>query len=198
MSSSSSVASSNRLESALGALQALNIPFRGPFITPRKNRIYVVDDCILTEAEIVALHDGDKLKPGSVSRLFEDLRLRQRTSGHGRQSSQLQLQDRRRNERFMLRLDILVRLEISAGTRVQTHAFTVTVSAYGGQLVSPFRMNANHEITLVNPETGREVPGRVVGADRNAEGDYLISFAFDHLNPTFWPVAFIGSSEASP
>lgn len=158
----------------------------------------MVDDCVLTEDEILALCEGDELKPGSVSLRLKDLPLRPRTPEHERQSPLLELPDRRRSERFMLRLDILVRLEISAGTRLQTHAFTVTVNAYGGQLVSPFRMTADQGITLVNPQTGKEVAGRVVKADRNAEGDYLVSFAFDHLNPTFWPVAFIGWREASP
>jgi|SRR5690348_4903916 len=198
MSSSGLTSGSNRLRSALGTLHDLQIPVRGPFVTAEKKRFYMVDDRVLTEDEIIALCEGDQLKPGSVSPTLKELRLRQRTSGHGRQSALLELQDRRRSERFMLRLDILVRLEISGGTRLQTHAFSVTVNAYGGQLVSPFRMTADQEITLVNPQSGREVAGRVVKADRNAEGDYLVSFAFDHLNPTFWPVAFIAWREASP
>ncbi len=41
---------------ALRRLRKLHVPFRGPFTTPKKNRIYLVDEWLLTEQEIMALH----------------------------------------------------------------------------------------------------------------------------------------------
>lgn len=196
MPSSSDPASRNRLVKALGALRALGVPFRGPFITPKKSRIYVVDQCILTEDEIVVLHESHKLKPQTVWPLLKDLRLRQ-TVVVEPPTAELNSQDRRRGERVMLRLDVLVRTEIPGAKHLQTHAFTVAVNAYGGRLVSPFRMAMDQRIVLVNPRNGKEVTGRVVRVERNAEGGHVIAFAFDDMNAAFWPVCLTEWVETS-
>lgn len=104
--------------------------------------------------------------------------------------------DRRRSERVMLELNLLVRLETSQGRPLQTHAFTVIVNANGGQLRSPFRMAADQKITLVNPGTGKAVECRVVGVVDTAEGDYLVSFAFGQPDPSFWPMSHSGRVRA--
>lgn len=104
--------------------------------------------------------------------------------------------DRRRSERVMLELNLLVRLETSRGRPLQTHAFTVVVNANGGQLRSPFRMAADQKITLVNPGTGKTVDCRVVGVVDTAEGDYLVSFAFGQPDPSFWPMSHSGRVRA--
>lgn len=196
MPSSSDPKSRNRLVKALGALRALGVPFRGPFITPKKSRIYVVDQCILTEDEIVAFHEGHKLKPQIVWSLLEELRSRQTAVGEP-PPAELSSQDRRRGERVMLRLDVLVRTEIPGAKHLQTHAFTVAVNAYGGRLVSPFRMAMDQRIVLVNPRNGKEVTGRVVRVERNAEGGHVIAFAFDDMNAAFWPVCLTEWVETS-
>lgn len=104
--------------------------------------------------------------------------------------------NRRRSERVMLELNLLVRLETSQGRPLQTHAFTVVVNANGGQLRSPFRMAADQKITLVNPGTGKAVDCRVVGVVDTAEGDYLVSFAFGQPDPSFWPMSHSGRVQA--
>jgi hypothetical protein len=68
---------------AIQVLKKLRIPFRGPFITPKNNRIYLVNEEILTEPEIMTLHRDGELKAENRRLLLkrlqghEDLRERQ-------------------------------------------------------------------------------------------------------------------------
>jgi PilZ domain len=96
----------------------------------------------------------------------------------------------RRSERVMLRLDLLVRLEMGEGSGPQTHAFTVNVNAHGGLLESPFRMTVGQRITLINPQTGKEVSCKVVEVGALSEGYFKTAFEFEQRNPQFWAIAF--------
>src|SRR3974377_1132207 len=86
---------------------------------------------------------------------------------------------KRRSERVMLRLDLLVRLEMGEGRAPQTHAFTVTVNPPGGLLESPFRMPVGQRITLINPQTGKEVGCTVVEVHASSEGYFTMGFEFE-------------------
>jgi hypothetical protein len=180
MSEPSQVTVQSKLKAALQTLQTLNIPFRGPFITPKQHRIYIVDGCILTEAEIVVLHECGKFSPENIGRLLSDLKSLQMTESHRS----------RRSQRVMLQLDVLVRLEMPEGERLQTHAFTVIVNAHGGLLESPFRMTVGQKITLVNPQSGEEVNCAVMGVHKSSEGYFTTAFEFEQDNPSFWAAAF--------
>ncbi|HKV23372.1 MAG TPA: hypothetical protein VJN93_02170 [Candidatus Acidoferrum sp.] len=184
------------LKAALSTLRALNIPFQGPFITPKEQRIYVVDDCILTEGEIVLLHKTGALTSENAARSLNDLRaLQARRPPHLERVPERVPHDRRRADRIVLRLDVLVRLHMPEAERSQTHAFTTSVNAYGGQLESPFRLTVSQRITLVNPQTRKEVSCRVVRVESTAGGHYLISFEFCQPGSSFWPVGLLGSRE---
>jgi hypothetical protein len=89
----------------------------------------------------------------------------------------------------MLRLDLLVRLKVGEGSRPQTHAFTVTVNAHGGLLESPFRTAVGQSITLINPQTGKEVACRVVEVDAPLEGYFTTAFEFGQCNAQSWAIA---------
>jgi hypothetical protein len=95
----------------------------------------------------------------------------------------------RRSERVMLWLDLLVRLKVGEGSGPQTHAFTVTVNAHGGLLESPFRTSVGQRITLINPQTGKEVACRVVEVHSSLEGYFTTAFEFEQRSPQFWPIA---------
>jgi len=180
-----------KIEVALQTLRTLNIAFRGPFVTPKKHRIYVVDGCLLTESEIVALHEGGKLTSENIWKFISELRIFQtQESSDELQSSELDPQKRRRSQRVMLRLDVLVRLHVQEGSPLQTHAFTVTVNAHGGLMESPFRMIAGQRITLVNPQSGKEVGCTVVSVHRSPDGYFATGFEFEQHSPQFWAVAF--------
>ncbi|MGB6962487.1 MAG: hypothetical protein WCD34_20595 [Candidatus Acidiferrum sp.] len=188
----SQTAAAGNIEVALQTLRTLNIAFRGPFITPKKHRIYLVDGCILTESEIVVLHEGGKLTSENISKFLSELRVfqTQESSDELRSASELDPLKRRRSQRVMLRLDVLVRFEIREGSPLQTHAFTVAVNAHGGLMESPFRMIAGQRITLINPQSGKEVGCRVVKVHRSSEGYFATAFEFEQHSPQFWAIAF--------
>lgn len=186
MGDSNCVAASSELKTALETLETLNVPFRGPFVTPKQNRIYLVDGCILTETEIASFHELGNFTTEKIRGFLGNLRSTQSPRPYYLEPTAGPVQDRRRSERVMVRLDLLVRLETSKGRPLQTHAFTLVVNGTGGQLRSPFRMAMDQEITLVNPQTGKEVDCRVVGVVHTSEGDYLVSFAFGEPDPSFW------------
>jgi hypothetical protein len=181
-----------KIEDALQTLRTLNIAFRGPFITPKKHCIYVVDGCILTESEIVVLHASGKLTSENIRKFLSELRIfqTQESSNELPSASQADPQKRRRSQRVMLRLDVLVRFEIREGSPLQTHAFTVAVNAHGGLMESPFRMIAGQRITLINPQSGKEVGCRVVKVHRSSEGYFATAFEFEQHSPQFWAIAF--------
>lgn len=99
-------------------------------------------------------------------------------------------QKHRRSQRVMLRLNVLIRLETLEGSSPQTHAFTVAVNAHGGLLESPFKMTVGQKITLINPQTAKEVPGKVVAVHASSEGYFKTAFEFEQHNPQFWAIAF--------
>ena len=68
-----------KIEASLLSLEKLNIRFRGPFKTPRGKHILLVEDCILTQAEIMELHESGMLNAENIKRLLSDLKRIQRT-----------------------------------------------------------------------------------------------------------------------
>jgi hypothetical protein len=170
----------DKLAAALRSLQALRVALSGPFVTPHKHRIYVVDGCILTESEVVVLHEGGKLKPERVGQLLSDLRYLQTPD----------FASQRRSQRVMLRLRLLVRAELSGGKHLKAQAFTVTVNAHGGLLELPSRMTVGQKITLINPQSKKEAPCRVVCVQGPAGDSFATAFEFEQRSAWFWPVSF--------
>lgn len=78
----SQIAGRCTIETALRMLRKLRMPFRGPFTTPSKNHIYIVGECVLTEAEILALHGDGKLKAGNHQLLLDLKRLQNQDTGN--------------------------------------------------------------------------------------------------------------------
>jgi hypothetical protein len=180
-----------KIEVALQTLRTLNIAFRGPFITPRNHLVYVVEGCLLTESEIVTLHESGQFAPENAWKFLGELkRLQvQRPSDEAQSTNEIAPQKRRRSQRVMLKLDILVRLNVQEGGPLQTHAFTVAANAHGGLMESPFRMIAGQRITLINPQSGKEVGCTVVSVHRSSEGYFATAFEFEQHSPQFWAIA---------
>lgn len=174
-----------KLKAALWALRALHIAVRGPFITPKEQHIYVVDTrVILTDSEVMALYGSGKFRPASIGQSIVELRSLQDAESHSQNRS-------RRSQRFSLRLDVLARFEMRDGSSQQTHAFTVTVNLHGGLMESPFRMTVGQRLTLVNPQSGKEVDCTVVSVQASSEGYFLTAFKFAQPSGGFWEVAFV-------
>lgn len=99
-------------------------------------------------------------------------------------------QGRRRSQRVLLQVAVLIRTELPDGKRVQIQGFTQGVSAHGGLLESTVRIDTSQRITLVNPQSGQEVGCRVVQAERTSEAAFAVAFEFERPSPQFWHIAF--------
>ncbi|HMD41312.1 MAG TPA: PilZ domain-containing protein [Candidatus Acidoferrum sp.] len=180
----------SKTRDAVRTLERLEISVRGPFLTLKQSKIYLVEGCVLTESELIAHHEGGKFSSDGVREFLSELR-RMQISQDGNSAAAQELSiARRRSQRVMLRLDVLIKLEMPEGKPLQTHAFTVVVNAHGGRLESPFRMMVGQKITLVNPQTNKEVACHVVRVQRGAGEDFTIGFEFEENCPWFWPVRF--------
>jgi hypothetical protein len=77
----------------------------------------------------------------------------------------LELGNRRRSQRVVLQIAVLIRTETGTGKRIEVPALTLVVNAHGGLLQSSLLSEANQRITIVNPKTSSEVRCRVVRVD---------------------------------
>jgi hypothetical protein len=170
---------SNSSAAALLTLEGLHIPVRGPFVTPTRKHIFLINDCILTEDELVSLHKGGQLASNTIAKCLTELR-REQAPAYEKQ---------RRSQRIHLKLPLLLRTTMRGGHR-QTEATTVVVNAHGGLLEAPFRMHDGQRMTLVNPQTGKQVNCRVVKILSATSSSFATAFEFDEQTPAFWPLAF--------
>lgn len=96
--------------------------------------------------------------------------------------------NRRRSQRVLLQIAVLIGVDMPGGKRGQTQAFTLSVNAHGGLLESALRLDAGQQITLINPRTKKEVGGRVVRVEGSSESSFTIAFEFALPTPQFWPI----------
>ena len=98
--------------------------------------------------------------------------------------------NRRRSERVMLRIRIMVSAEDTERKRQQVEALTQIVNAHGGLMKLQMYLHVGQPLQLVNPQNNVEQSCRVVRVEDTAQGDYSVAFEFDKPNPKFWPVVF--------
>lgn len=169
----------SNLAAPLLALERLGVPVLGPFVTPHHRQIYLVDGCILTGGEIVALHERGKFAAEAIGKFLIALKSLQMPG----------YPIPRRSQRVMLKLGVYVRAEMPTGECLQKYASTVMVNAEGGLLEVPFRMTVGQRITLINPESRKEVGCRIVRVQGPLAGSFTTAFEFDERSPSFWPIA---------
>ena len=105
-----------------------------------------------------------------------------------RSAGQRDTQDRRRSQRVILQVAVLIKAEIAGGNFAQAHAFSAVVNAHGGLLECPLRLTVGQRITLTNPQSGKEADSRVVQVQRTPGGSFTTAFEFAERSPQFWPV----------
>jgi hypothetical protein len=98
--------------------------------------------------------------------------------------------NRRRSERVILRIRILVSAEDTERKRQQEEALTQAVNAHGGLMRMKMELHVGQPMVLLNPQNKVEQSCRVVRVEDTADGDYSVAFEFDKPNPKFWPVVF--------
>jgi hypothetical protein len=96
--------------------------------------------------------------------------------------------NRRRSQRVMLQLAVLVRANMRNGRCVQVQAFTLAVNAHGGSLESPLELTANQRITIINPQSSKNVGCRVVRIERSSSALVQVAFEFDKHSAHFRPI----------
>ena len=99
-------------------------------------------------------------------------------------------QNRRRSERVMLRMTVVVMAEDENRRQVQAQGFTQVVNAHGGLLQLKMHIHVGQSFLLTNPKTGKEVSCRVVRIEESGMELYNIAFEFDQPTPNFWPIVF--------
>ena len=96
-------------------------------------------------------------------------------------------EERRRAQRVLLRMPILVHLP---GKANPLHGFTHTVSASGAMIILPEGLSQGTKLSLENPKTQKKVEAHVVRPPQmNPEGS-LIPVEFTVPSPQFWNIFF--------
>jgi hypothetical protein len=99
-------------------------------------------------------------------------------------------ENRRRSERVVLRMTVLVVAEDEDRHQLQEKAETQVVNAHGGLLRMQQHLHTGQSFLLCNPRNGSEMSCRVVRTEEDGMQFYKIAFEFDRPAPTFWPVVF--------
>ena len=98
--------------------------------------------------------------------------------------------NRRRSQRVLLRLPILVIGRGPDGQHVSENAFTVNVSSRGALIQMSMRVEAGQKILCRNPDTLEEQFVRVVHLTPAAEGKSEVGVEFLTPAPKFWRISF--------
>lgn len=100
------------------------------------------------------------------------------------------LENRRRSERVVLRMAVLVLAEDENRHQIQEQAETQVVNAHGGLLRMRQHLHVGQSFLLANPQNNMEVSCRVVRTEDDGLQFYKIAFEFDRPAPSFWPIVF--------
>ena len=100
------------------------------------------------------------------------------------------LENRRRSERVLLRVTVIVLAEDEQRRQLKEQAETQVVNAHGGLLTMKRHLHMGQSFLLSNPKSGLEESCRVVHAEEAGLDDYNVAFEFDRPAPNFWPIVF--------
>lgn len=98
--------------------------------------------------------------------------------------------NRRRTQRVLLRLPILVITRGPDGQHVSENAFTMNVSAHGALIQISMRVEVGQKILCRNPDTLEEQFIRVVHVTPASEGKSDVGVEFLKPAPKFWRISF--------
>jgi hypothetical protein len=98
--------------------------------------------------------------------------------------------NRRRSERVMLSVTVLVIAENEERQQIQEEAVTQVVNAHGGLLKMKEHLHVGQPLLLRNTRSKMEMSCRVVATEETGLEYYNVAFEFDRPAPNFWPVVF--------
>jgi len=99
-------------------------------------------------------------------------------------------ENRRRSERVILRMSVLVVAEDEDRKQIQEKAETQVVNAHGGLLKMKQHLHVGQSFLLNNPQNNLEISCRVVRTEEEGLEFYRVAFEFDRPAPNFWPIVF--------
>jgi len=97
---------------------------------------------------------------------------------------------RRRSERVLLQIRLLLEIRLEDGKLASMDVFTLVVNAHGGLLEAGVKLARGQKIWLINTGTGAKVPCHVVGTRKSQDGAFAVAFEFENPSPDFWPISF--------
>ena len=100
------------------------------------------------------------------------------------------IHNRRRSQRVLLRLPLLVIARGPDKQHVSENAFTTNVSAHGAMLLLSMRVEGGQKILIRNPDTLEEQFVKVIHITPAAEGKSEIGVEFLKAAPKFWRISF--------
>ena len=106
--------------------------------------------------------------------------------------------NRRRSERVMLEVNVVVLTETSEGEQLKEETKTLVVNAHGGLLNLQMEVLPAQPVVIVNAKSGREQTARIVRVDQPPGGHFQVAFEFDEPSPDFWPIIFPPSDWGLP
>jgi hypothetical protein len=98
--------------------------------------------------------------------------------------------NRRRSERVLLQVRVVVETEFEPGRLARADAVTLVVNAHGGLLEINLRLTKGQKLLLSNPAVGVEERATVVAVRTAHENGFAVAFEFDNPVPQFWPLSF--------
>jgi PilZ domain len=106
--------------------------------------------------------------------------------------------NRRRSERVMLRMSVVVLAEDEERHQIQVQAHTQVVNAHGGLLQMKSHLHVGQSFLLTNPRSGAEISCRVVRTEDSGLDLYNVAFEFGRPTSNFWPIVFPPADWAVP
>lgn len=123
------------------------------------------------------------------NRLHEDLRVTKRQAEMHNQGATTAIDaERRRSERLLLDMALVVRGESTESQPFQEKTFTISVSAHGTLLVLATKVALGQTLLLSGAHSQDEVVGRVVRFGIPRGGLAQVGFDFAQPAPELWPL----------
>jgi len=98
--------------------------------------------------------------------------------------------NRRRSERVILRMGVLVIAENEERKQIEEEAETQVVNAHGGLLRMKEHLHIGQSFLLSNHRNTMEISCRVVRSEEAGLEHYNVAFEFDRPASNFWPIVF--------
>jgi hypothetical protein len=111
------------------------------------------------------------------------------TPGNQRQASGNQV-DKRRTQRVLLQIPILVRAQFEGDTPLTEDTRTIEVNAHGALIALAMRVRPGQKLVLKNWGTAKEQECRVVHVREMPFGKSEVGTAFPYPIAKFWNVEF--------